>query len=108
SFGRADSIDGLGPASLLEDAFTKPTGEVLGPTMISARNVVAKVAEKTPADLTALPVEHDAILQEIKKRKADQRATMLMDSIVAKLADEGKVVINRKNLQAVVAGFRQK
>ena len=63
-FGRVDSIDGLGPAATLEDAFSAPVGGVLGPLSIQGRNVVARVAEKAEADMAALPVEHDTILAE--------------------------------------------
>ena len=107
-FGRVDSIDGLGPASTLEDAFSAPVGGVLGPLMIQGRNVVARVAEKADADMAALPVEHDTILQSLKQKKAQERVTLLQDGILAKLTSEGKVTVNRKEIQNLVATLRQK
>jgi peptidyl-prolyl cis-trans isomerase D len=108
SFGRADSIEGLGPASALEDAFSKPLGAVLGPLPIQGRNIVAKVTEKSDADMTALPVEHDNLLAQLKQKKAQDRNALLMDGILAKLTAEGKVKVNQKEIQTMVANMRQK
>ncbi len=106
--GRADSIEGLGPAASLEQAFSSPAGTVLGPLVVQGRNVVAKVTEKADADMTALPVEHDALLAQLKQKKAQDRNTLLMDGILAKLTSEGKVVVNQKEIQNMVASLRQK
>ena len=108
TFGRADSIDGLGPAAAIEDAFNTPVGGVLGPTPIQGRNIVAKVTEKSDADMTALPVEKDSILAQLKQKKAQDRNALLMDGILAKLTDEGKVTVHQKEIQSMVASLRQK
>jgi hypothetical protein len=107
-FGRVDSIDGLGPASSLEDAFGLPDGGVVGPIVIQGRNVVARVAEKSAADLAALPVEHDSLLSQLKQKKAQERNALLMDGILARLTSEGKVTVNQKEIQNLVASLRQK
>jgi peptidyl-prolyl cis-trans isomerase D len=106
--GRTDSIEGLGPASSMEDAFTAPAGTVLGPLAIQGRSIVAKVTEKAEADLTALPVEHDGILAQLKQKKAQDRNALLMDGILAKLTSEGKVTVNQKEIQNLVATLRRK
>jgi peptidyl-prolyl cis-trans isomerase D len=108
SFGRADSIDGLGPAVSLEDAFSAQVGGVLGPVPIQGRNIVAKVTEKSDADMAALPVEHDTLLAQLKQKKAQDRNSLLMDGILAKLTSEGKVTVNQKEIQNMVASLRQK
>ncbi len=107
-FGRTDSIEGLGPAASFEDAFTAPRGAVLGPLPIQGRNVVAKVTEKSEADLTALPVERDTILSDLKQKKFQDRSALLMDGILSKLTSDGKVVVNQKEIQNLVASLRQK
>ena len=108
NFGRADSIDGLGPATYLFDAFTKPVGTILGPVEITQRQIVARVTEKTPADPAALPIEREALTRELKQRKAGERSGFLMDSIMAKLVDEGKVKVFPKEIQQAMATYRQK
>jgi parvulin-like peptidyl-prolyl isomerase len=108
TFGRADSVDGLGPAASIEDAFNKPVGGVVGPTAIQGRNIVAKITEKSDADMAALPVEHDGILAQLKQKKAQDRNALLMDGILAKLTSEGKVTVNQKEIQNMLASLRQK
>jgi len=108
TFGRADSIDGLGPAASLEEAFTTPLGGVLGPIPIQGRNIVAKITEKNEADMTSLPVEHDTLLGQLRQKKAQDRNSLLMDGILEKLTNEGKVTVNQKEIQNMVAAMRQK
>jgi len=108
SFGRADSVEGLGQAASLEDAFKAPLGSVFGPIPIQGRSIVAKVTEKSEADLTALPVEHDSLLAQLKQKKASDRNALLVDGILEKLTSEGKVVVNRKEIQNLVATLRQR
>ena len=66
-FSINDSIEGLGTASYLADAFTKPVGTILGPTVVQGRTVIARVTGKTPANMAALGAEHDTMLNEIKR-----------------------------------------
>ena len=70
--------------------------------------MVAKVTEKAEADMTALPVEHDTLLAQLKQKKAQDRNALLMDGILAKLTSEGKVNVNQKEIQNMVASLRQK
>jgi peptidyl-prolyl cis-trans isomerase D len=108
TFGRPDSIDGLGPAASLGDAFATPLGGVLGPLPIQGREIVAKVIEKSDADMAALPVEHDTLLTQLKQKKAQDRNALLMDGILAKLTSEGKVTVHQKEIQNMLASMRQK
>jgi peptidyl-prolyl cis-trans isomerase D len=107
-FGRADSIDGLGPATALDEAFSTPLGGVVGPVPVAGRNIVAKITEKTEADLLALPVERDTLLGQLKQKKAQERNALLMDGILEKLTSEGKVTVNQKEIQNMVATMRRK
>jgi parvulin-like peptidyl-prolyl isomerase len=92
----------------MEDAFTTPVGGVLGPVPVQGRSVVAKVTEKAAADLTALPVERETLLGQLKSKKAQERNSLLMDGILAKLISEGKVTVNNKEIQSLVSSLRQK
>ncbi len=107
-FGRTDSVEGLGPAASFEDAFGMSPGSILGPVAVQGRDVVAKVVERSEADLTAMPVEHDSILAELKQKKVQDRSALLMDGILARLTAEGKVAVNQKEIQNMVASLRRK
>jgi peptidyl-prolyl cis-trans isomerase D len=107
-FGRADSVEGLGPAAALGDVFSTPVGGVLGPIPVQGRSIVAKVTDRAAADLTSLPVEHDALLAQLKQKKVQDRNSLLMDGILTQLTSEGKVKVNQKEIQNLVASLRQK
>jgi peptidyl-prolyl cis-trans isomerase D len=107
NFGRSDSIKGLGEANYIADSFNKPVGTVIGPATIDQVITVAKIVEKTPADLTALPIERDALFQELKNKKQQERSSFLLDGIEAKLSAEGKIVVNDKEIQNLAASYHQ-
>ena len=75
---------------------------------VQGRSIVAKITEKTEADMTSLPVEHDTLLAQLKQKKAQDRNSLLMDGILEKLTSEGKVTVNQKEIQNMVASMRQK
>ncbi len=104
-FGRSDSVEGLGQAVYVEDAFTKPVGTVFGPTKINGREVVSKTLEKIPADPSALAAQRDQITLELKQKKAQDRAELMLDSITTELTREGKLKRNTKAIQALSASY---
>jgi peptidyl-prolyl cis-trans isomerase D len=110
-FGRADAVEGLGQAVYVEDAFTQPVGSVFGVIGASAaqrigRDVVCKILEKTSADPSGLASQRDKILQELKSKKANERAALMLDSIVADLTKEGKLKRNEKAITALRAAYQ--
>ena len=107
-FGRSDAVEGLGQAVYVEDAFTKPVGTVFGPTLINGRDVVSKVLEKITADPSGLAAQRDQILLELKQNKSTERADLMLDSITAELAREGKLKRNDKAIAALRASYQAK
>ncbi len=106
-FGRADSVEGLGQASYVQAAFTKPIGSVLGPSEINGKYVVSKVLEQVKADPSALAAQRDDILLAIKKQKAQERADMMLDSIRSQLAASGKLKRNEAAIRALANSYQQ-
>jgi peptidyl-prolyl cis-trans isomerase D len=112
-FGRADSVEGLGQAVYVEDAFTKPPGTIsgiIGPDAAAriGRDVVYKVLEKVSADPSALAAQRDQILLELKKTKAKERADLMLDSLTTELTREGKLKRNEKAIVALRSTYRAK
>jgi hypothetical protein len=94
-FGRADSVEGLGQAALVKEAFTNPVGTVLGPKDMLGRDVVFVVTAKTQPDMTALVAEKENIRGTIRQQKANERLSLFMDSVSTKLTAEGKLKVHR-------------
>jgi peptidyl-prolyl cis-trans isomerase D len=109
-FGRADAVEGLGQAVYVEEAFSKPEGAVLGPTMIrdKGENVVYKVLGKLGADPAALAAEKQALATEIKSKKAQERRELLLDSISNQLMLDGKMKRNDKEILRMMSSYAQK
>lgn len=105
-FGHVDSVEGLGPATYVSDAFKKPVGTVVGPTMIQDRNVVYKVLDRRTADPKNFPQERESILAGLKQQKARTQYDLLLDSIVSKLRADKKLKIHPDAMQRLMAQYK--
>jgi peptidyl-prolyl cis-trans isomerase D len=103
---RAGAVEGLGPASMLSDAFTKPAGTIFGPASIPEAKVVGKVLEKIPADMNGLAAQRAAIRDEIKSRKSQDRGALFDEGVREALIKEGKVKIHQDVVNRLLANYR--
>jgi len=106
-FGRSDSVEGLGQAAYVLDAFTHPVGSVLGPTDIMNRDVVYKVTAKTEPDMAAFAAEKESIRQNIRQQKAHERWDLFMDSVTARLTADGKLKVNKDLVLKLAAALKR-
>jgi peptidyl-prolyl cis-trans isomerase D len=107
-FIRDDAVEGLGSAVYVEDAFSKPVGSILGPTLIQGRNVVSKVIGREEPDPSLLAGERESIVLKLKQDKAQERNALFMDSVFSKLAAEGKAKMYPDAIARVTASYREK
>ena len=105
-FGHADSVEGLGGAVYLEDAFTKPVGSIAGPVNILGRMVIYKILDQKKPDISKLTKERAAISDQLKKSKAQRAFSLFMDSVVSRLAAEGKVKIHKDSMKRLEASLQ--
>ena len=106
-FGRTDSVEGLGVANSVKEAFTKPVGTIVGPTDILGRSVIFKVTGKTEADMAAFAAEKEGIRNNLRKQKAVERLSLFMDSIRVKLTAEKKLKINNELVLKIAAALKR-
>jgi parvulin-like peptidyl-prolyl isomerase len=106
-FTRNDSVEGLGHAALVPDAFTKPVGTVVGPVEISGRMVIYKVLDQSHADISKLTDERAKVLSDLKQHKAQQDMMLFMDSVVNQLKADGKVKVYDNVIKQFAASFHQ-
>jgi peptidyl-prolyl cis-trans isomerase D len=107
-FGSADSVEGLGLATYVADAFSKPVGTILGPTPINGQDVVSKVLEQVRADPSILASQRDQIVQQIKKNKGTTEWESMEDSVVTQLLKEGKLKRNDEAINALASSYAPK
>jgi len=106
-FGRNDSVEGLGPASLIEDAFKKPVGTIVGPVSVQGRDVIYQIVDRKTYDPSQLKQERAAVMSDLKRKKGAMNNALFMDSILSKLVADGKVKVYRDTIKRVSASFHQ-
>jgi peptidyl-prolyl cis-trans isomerase D len=102
---RNGAIEGLGSASMMPDAFSKPVGAIFGPIGISDSRVVGKVVERVPADMNGLAAERVAIRDQIKSQKSQARNTLFEEGVRQALIKEGKVKIHQDVVDRLIASY---
>jgi hypothetical protein len=105
-FSREGAADGIGPASYLQEAFTKPAGGTFGPVTVDGKIFYGKVLEAIPADMAAFAAQRDDLLLSIKKRKANERKELFEDGVVTRLVKEGKVKKYPEVIQRLGSSYR--
>ncbi len=86
--------------------FTLPAGSIFGPIPLPNGTVVAKVAEKFPADMNGLPAQRAIIRDEIKKKHAQDRDNLFEAGVMTTLEREGKLKKNKDAIERLIAAYR--
>jgi peptidyl-prolyl cis-trans isomerase D len=102
---RQGAIEGVGQATSLEGAFSKPVGSLIGPVSISGNQVVAKVVSQTPADISGISAQLDTIRTELKQQKARDRAQLFEDGLRKRLEQEGKLKVHQDVVTRLVKSY---
>ena len=105
-FDRPGAIEGLGPATYLADAFTKPVGSLVGPVSAPDARVLAKVLSHVDADMSKLAAQHDAIRDELKARKSRERSGLFEAGLRQALIRDGKIKIHQDVVSRLAANYR--
>jgi hypothetical protein len=79
----------------------------MGPLMIQGKDIVYKIIGRTEANMANFASERDQLLGAIKQKKAKDQYDLLMDSILTKLTDEGKVKVHRDAIQKLIGTYRR-
>ena len=107
AFGRVDSVEGLGPATYVSEAFKQPVGSVIGPVMIQDRNVVYKIVDRQAAAANNSAQERESVLAGLKQQKAGTQYDLLLDSVMSKLRADKKVKVHQDSFQRLLAQYKQ-
>ncbi len=103
---RAGSVEGLGPASYLDQAFTKPDGSIVGPVNLPDGAAVAQVTQHIAADMIKLGEQITAIRDELKRQKESDRYTLFSEGVRQTLTGQGKIKVHAPVLQRLIASFK--
>lgn len=106
-FSRDGAAEGIGPAASLNEAFEKPDGTIIGPVSVAGQAIIGKVVDRQKADMSKLAEQRQTIIGQLKARKAQDAAPLLMDSVVTRLIQEGKVKKHQDVINKLVAQYRR-
>jgi peptidyl-prolyl cis-trans isomerase D len=105
-FDRQGAVEGLGPASMVADAFTKPIGTLVGPVAVADSRVIAKLVDRKAPDLATLATQRNAIRDELRMRKARERNALFEEGLRQALTKDGKIKIHQETLTRLEQSFR--
>jgi hypothetical protein len=104
-FQRNGTVEGVGPASYLQDAFDRPDGSVVGPVNLPDATVVARVVAHVPADMAKLADERGALREEIKAQKSRDRNTLFGEGVRKMLIKQGKIKVHEAVIKRLIASY---
>ena len=106
-FTANDSIEGLGNAVVLPDAFLKPVDSINGPQQVEGRNIIYKVLARGTPNPKDYANERDSALQELKQTKARTMYGLFQDSLLEQVRQDGKLKIHQNAIQQLAASYHQ-
>lgn len=102
---RTGTIESVGSAATVPEAFTRPVGSLIGPVGTPSGRVVAKIIAKTPADASELPGQTASIRDELKQQKLKDRSTLFEDGLKKRLQDQGKLKVHQDVIDRLVQSY---
>jgi len=106
AFDRSGAVEGLGQAAYVGQAFNKTDGTIFGPVPVPDGKVVGKVLEHVPADMSKFAALRSGLRDELKAKKAQERAELFEAGLREQLIKEGKVKIHQDVVNRLVASYR--
>jgi peptidyl-prolyl cis-trans isomerase D len=103
---RAGAVEGLGSAGSIAEAFSKPVGTILGPISMPQQKAVVKVLARIDADPAGLPAQKDALREQLKGQKAQDRERLFEVGLVDALTREGKVKLHKDVISRLESSYR--
>lgn len=92
--GLTDTIEGLGSASTLADAFTKPEGALFGPAIAGdGSTVIGKVVQHILPDPSQLAAQRASLIDEIRSQRGRDRNSLFEAGIRDALIKQKKIKI---------------
>ena len=103
---RSGTVEGLGPATYVQEGFTRPDGTVFGPIATPDATVVAKVVGHADPDMSKLPEQRATLRDEIKGQKARDRNSLFEAGLREALIKQGKIKIHQDVINRLIASYR--
>jgi peptidyl-prolyl cis-trans isomerase D len=104
-FTRSGSVEGVGSATYLQEAFSRPDGTVLGPISVPDGTVVARVTQHIPADISKLSEQAASIRDDVRNQEARDRESLFAEGVRDALIKQGKIKVHQPVLKRLVSNY---
>ncbi len=105
-FSRTGTAEGLGPASFVQQAFTKKPGDIVGPVTSGTGTYVVRVKELIPANDANFEKQRDSIVKSLEQQQGQTVDALYRDSVVEEMRRKGKVKFNQPVINRIMASFK--
>jgi peptidyl-prolyl cis-trans isomerase D len=103
---RGGTVEGIGSAQYLTDAFGKPDGTSFGPLNTPNGTLVGKVLQHIPPDMSKLAEQRATIRDQIKSEKARDRGTLFEAGLRDDLTRRGVIKIHKNVMNTLMAQYK--
>lgn len=103
---RAGTVEGLGSAQYITEAFAKPDGALFGPVNSPNGTIVGKVIQHIAPDVSKLAEQRSTIRDQIKTDKARDRSSLFEAGLRDDLTRRGIIKMHPNVLNSLIAQYR--
>jgi peptidyl-prolyl cis-trans isomerase D len=104
-FTRSGTVEGLGSASYLQEAFSRPDGSTLVSISVPDGMVVARVIQHIPADMSKLSEQAASIRDDVRNQKERDRETLFAEGVRDALIKQGKIKVHQPVLKRLIQNY---
>ena len=105
-FNRSGAVEGVGSADSVGQAFTSAVGSTFGPVQVGDAYIIAKVLNRTPANMVEFINAQGQIRDELRSKKVRERLMLFEDGLRRELESNKVVKINQDAIKRLTNGFR--
>jgi hypothetical protein len=104
-FSRTGAVEGVGSATVVSDAFTKPVSTLMGPISAQGNVVIAQVVAHVEPNMAEFPAQRDGIRDELRNLKAREREEIFTMGLRKRLEQEKKLQLHNDVLKRIIDSY---
>ena len=104
-FLRSGAIEGLGSASSVADAFSRPVGSMLGPLAIQGSQAIVQITGHTEPNMADYPTQRDAIRGELLSSRSRERESIFAAGLKKRLEEDKKIKVHNDVVKRLIDSY---
>jgi peptidyl-prolyl cis-trans isomerase D len=100
------AAEGIGAATMLQDAFKQNVGSIVGPVSAQDGEFVCRVSDKMPADMSQFDKNKQSVVDGLVQQRQAVQGPLFRYSVLQGLRQRGKVRVNNANIDRLVSSYQ--